>query len=269
MLLVSYLLDTSNNSNDVATIARSQGYRNIQTDEDVYGKGAKRSIPIDQPEFLAHLIHKVCAIDQLHEKMFAELEEHDQTNLYRDMEIKIAFVLSRMEIAGIKVLPQTLEEMGSKFKERQSEIEQQIFNQAGEEFNIGSPKQLGKILFEKLQLPVIKKTKTGYSTAVDVLEKLAPDAPIVQNVLDYRQISKLLSTYIEGLLKVIHPEDSKVHTRYLQTLTATGRLSSVDPNLQNIPIRTEEGKRIREALCLAMKDGKSFHLTTPKLNYEY
>ncbi|WP_268912951.1 DNA polymerase I [Lentilactobacillus sp. SPB1-3] len=247
MLLVSYLLDTSNNSNDVATIARSQGYRNIQTDEDVYGKGAKRSIPVDQPEFLDHLIHKACAIDQLHEKMFVELDEHDQTDLYRDMEIKIAFVLSRMEIAGIKVLPQTLEEMGSKFKERQSEIEQQIFNQAGEEFNIGSPKQLGKILFEKLKLPVIKKTKTGYSTAVDVLEKLAPDAPIVQNILDYRQISKLLSTYIEGLLKVIHPDDSKVHTRYLQTLTATGRLSSVDPNLQNIPIRSEDGKRIREA----------------------
>ncbi len=253
MLLVSYLLDTSNNSNDVATIARSQGYRNIQTDEDVYGKGAKRHIPVDQPEFLDHLVHKACAIDRLHEQMFTELDKHDQTKLYRDMEIKIAFVLSRMEIAGIKVLPNTLEEMGSKFKERQSEIEQQIFNQAGEEFNIGSPKQLGVILFEKLGLPVIKKTKTGYSTAVDVLEKLAPEAPIVQNILEYRQISKLLSTYIEGLLKVIHPEDSKVHTRYLQTLTATGRLSSVDPNLQNIPVRTDEGKRIRSAFVPSHK----------------
>jgi len=102
-------------------------------------------------------------------------------------------------------------------------------------------------LFEKLRLPILKKTKTGYSTSVDVLEKLAPDAPIVQNVLDYRQIAKLLSTYVDGLLKVIHKDDSKVHTRYLQTLTQTGRLSSVDPNLQNIPVRTEEGRLIRQA----------------------
>ncbi len=122
----------------------------------------------------------------------------------------------------------TLEAMGSKFKERIAEIQQTIYQEAGEEFNIGSPKQLGKILFEKLRLPILKKTKTGYSTSVDVLEKLAPDAPIVQNVLDYRQIAKLQSTYIDGLLKVIHKDDGKVHTRYLQTLTQTGRLSSVD-----------------------------------------
>ncbi|WP_283678279.1 DNA polymerase I [Lentilactobacillus sp. Marseille-Q4993] len=247
MLLVSYLLNTSNNSNDVATLAKTYGYRNVKTDEEVYGKGAKRSIPVDKPEFLAHLVHKVSAIDQLHDKMFEQLEEHNQTKLYREIEIKLAFVLAKMEIAGIKVSPDKLEQMGSKFKERLSELELEIFNQAGEEFNIGSPKQLGKILFEKMKLPVIKKTKTGYSTSVDVLEKLAPDAPIVQYILDYRQLSKLLSTYVDGLLKVIHKDDSKVHTRYLQTLTATGRLSSVDPNLQNIPVRTEEGKRIREA----------------------
>lgn len=247
MLLVSYLLNTTNNSNDVGTVAHLHGFNNVKTDEEVYGKGAKRSIDTQSPAFLAHLVHKAKAIDALHDNMFADLDQHNQTKLYRDIEIKIAFVLANMEISGIKVDPTKLEEMGSKFTERLSEIEQAIYQQAGETFNIGSPKQLGKILFEKLHLPVLKRTKTGYSTSVDVLEKLAPDAPIVQDVLDYRQISKLLSTYIDGLLKVIHQDDSKVHTRYLQTLTQTGRLSSVDPNLQNIPVRTEEGRLIREA----------------------
>lgn len=247
MLLVSYLLNTTNNSNDVGTVAKLHGFDNIKTDEEVYGKGAKKSIKPETPEFLSHIVHKAKAIDQLHNEMFEELDKHNQTKLYRDIEIKIAFVLAKMEITGIKVNPQTLEQMGSKFKERLAEIEQTIFQEAGETFNIGSPKQLGHILFEKMHLPILKKTKTGYSTSVDVLEKLAPDAPIVQNVLNYRQISKLQSTYIDGLLKVIHPDDSKVHTRYLQTLTQTGRLSSVDPNLQNIPIRSEEGRLIRQA----------------------
>ncbi|ORN13156.1 DNA polymerase I [Lentilactobacillus parabuchneri] len=247
MLLVSYLLNTTNNSNDVGTVAHLHGFYNIKTDEEVYGKGAKRRIDAQSPEFLAHIVHKAKAIDQLHDDMFKNLDEHNQTTLYRDIEIKIAFVLAKMEINGIKVDAGTLEAMGSKFKERIAEIQQTIYQEAGEEFNIGSPKQLGKILFEKLRLPILKKTKTGYSTSVDVLEKLAPDAPIVQNVLDYRQIAKLQSTYIDGLLKVIHKDDGKVHTRYLQTLTQTGRLSSVDPNLQNIPIRTEEGRLIRQA----------------------
>lgn len=247
MLLVSYLLNTTNNSNDVGTVAHLHGYYNVKTDEEVYGKGAKRTIDTESPEFLTHMVHKVKAIDQLHDEMFKDLDEHNQTKLYREIEIKIAFVLAQMEINGIKVDSATLESMGSKFKERLAEIQQTIYQEAGEEFNIGSPKQLGKILFEKLRLPILKKTKTGYSTSVDVLEKLAPDTPIVQNVLDYRQIAKLQSTYIDGLLKVIHKDDSKVHTRYLQTLTQTGRLSSVDPNLQNIPVRTEEGRLIRQA----------------------
>ena len=129
-----------------------------------------------------------------------------------------------------------------------SELEQQIYNEAGEKFNINSPKQLGVILFEKLKLPVVKKTKTGYSTAVDVLEKLRGMSPIIDNILAYRQLAKLQSTYVEGLLKVI-AADGKVHTRYTQTLTATGRLSSVDPNLQNIPVRLEEGRKIRQSIC--------------------
>ncbi len=162
-----------------------------------------------------------------------------------------------MEITGIKVDRERLDIMQSEFKERLSELEQQIYNEAGEKFNINSPKQLGVILFEKLKLPVVKKTKTGYSTAVDVLEKLRGMSPIIDNILAYRQLAKLQSTYVEGLLKVI-AADGKVHTRYTQTLTATGRLSSVDPNLQNIPVRLEEGRKIRQAFVPSHPDWEIF-----------
>src|SRR5690606_4056079 len=124
-------------------------------------------------------------------------------------------------------------------------LTQEIYALAGTEFNINSPKQLGEILFDKLNLPVIKKTKTGYSTSADVLEKLEPQHEIIGKILLYRQIGKLQSTYVEGLLKVIQPDTHKIHTSFQQTVTATGRLSSTDPNLQNIPIRLEEGRRIR------------------------
>ena len=143
--------------------------------------------------------------------------------------------------------------MKVEFSDRLREIEQKIYQEAGEEFNLNSPKQLGVILFEKMGLPVIKKTKTGYSTAVDVLEQLREQAPIVDDILTYRQIAKIQSTYVEGLLKVIQ-SDGKVHTRYVQTLTQTGRLSSVDPNLQNIPIRLDEGRKIRQAFVPRKKD---------------
>ncbi|MEJ6400498.1 DNA polymerase I [Nicoliella lavandulae] len=247
MLLVSYLLNTNDNSNDLSKVASKHGYYGVKSDDDVYGKGAKRSIPEDDQTLFDHLASKALAISALKDKMFKELDEHDQTRLYQEIELPIAFVLARMEIQGITVNRDQLISMGSKLSERIAEYEQAIYNDAGQEFNIGSPKQLGEILFEKLHLPVIKRTKTGYSTSVDVLEKLAPEAPIVDNILKYRQLSKIASTYVDGLLKVIYPSDNKVHTRYLQTLTQTGRLSSVDPNLQNIPIRTDEGRQIRRA----------------------
>ncbi|UQS86714.1 DNA polymerase I [Nicoliella spurrieriana] len=247
MLLVSYLLNTNDNSNDLSKVASKHGYYHVKSDEAVYGKGAKRSIPDDDDRLFNHLAAKALAITTLKQKMLDQLAEHDQTKLYTELELPIAFVLARMEIAGITVNRDQLMQMGSKLSERIAECEQAIYNEAGTEFNIGSPKQLGAILFDKLNLPVIKRTKTGYSTSVDVLEQLAPQAPIVDNILKYRQLSKIASTYVDGLLKVIDPDDNKVHTRYLQTLTQTGRLSSVDPNLQNIPIRTEEGRQIRRA----------------------
>ena len=145
--------------------------------------------------------------------------------------------------------------MGEQFESRLKEIEQTIYEFAGEEFNINSPKQLAVILFEKMKLPVIKKTKTGYSTAVDVLEKLANQSPMVESLLEYRQLKKLTTTYIDGLQAYIL-EDGKIHTRFVQNLTQTGRLSSQDPNLQNIPIRTEEGRQVRSAFLPSRPDWK-------------
>lgn len=247
LLLASYLLDTNENSNDLGKLAFQHQYHEIQTDDEVYGKGAKRAIPDDDQIFFEHLTRKAIAIEQLAQPLFDKLKQNEQMSLYRDLELPMAYVLAHMEIAGIKVDTDKLSEMGSQFTEQLAQIQQTIYQEAGEEFNIGSPKQLGHILFETMGLTPIKKTKTGYSTSVDVLEKLAGEAPIVENILKYRQISKIQSTYIEGLLKVVHSTDQKAHTRYQQTLTQTGRLSSVDPNLQNIPIRTEEGRRIRQA----------------------
>lgn len=168
------------------------------------------------------------------------------TDLYA-LEMKLSTVLAEMELTGIKVQAETLEQIGAELAGQIREIEQEIYKMAGVEFNIGSPKQLGEILFEKMGLPVIKKTKTGYSTDAEVLEKLAPYHEIAANIVHYRQLTKLQSTYIEGLLKEIREETGKIHTYYRQTIAATGRLSSQYPNLQNIPIRLEEGRKIRRA----------------------
>ncbi|OJG82816.1 DNA polymerase I [Enterococcus ratti] len=253
VLLGAYLLDTNEKSTDIEGIAAHYGFHEVQSDEAVYGKGAKKGLPEEEEVFFAHLARKVLAINALTPKLRDELEEKNQMELFREMELPLSIILAEMEISGIKVDASRLQEMKIEFSERLQEIEQKIYQEAGETFNLNSPKQLGVILFEKMGLPVIKKTKTGYSTAVDVLEQLREQAPIVEDILTYRQIAKIQSTYVEGLLKVIQA-DGKVHTRYLQTLTQTGRLSSVDPNLQNIPIRLEEGRKIRQAFVPREKD---------------
>ncbi|HIY58214.1 MAG TPA: DNA polymerase I [Candidatus Tetragenococcus pullicola] len=253
LLLAAYLLDTKDNSNDIAGIAEHYDYTDIRKDVAVYGKGAKRGLPTDEEEFYAHLARKIKAIYLLSDKLEQELDEKGQSSLFYEIELPLADILAKMEINGIRVDAKRLTAMKGEFGQRLKEIEDKIYQQAGETFNLNSPKQLGVILFEKMGLPVIKKTKTGYSTAVDVLEKLRDQAPIVEDILQYRQIAKIQSTYVEGLLKVIH-NDGKVHTRYLQTLTQTGRLSSVDPNLQNIPIRLEEGRKIRQAFVPKAND---------------
>jgi DNA polymerase-1 len=159
-----------------------------------------------------------------------------------------------MEATGVNVNSERLKDMGEDLAMQIKTLEENIHALAGEEFNINSPKQLGVILFEKLGLPVIKKTKTGFSTSADVLEKLEDKHEIIREILHYRQLGKLNSTYIEGLLKVVYKDTGKVHTRFNQVLTTTGRLSSIDPNLQNIPIRLEEGRKIRQAFVPSKKD---------------
>lgn len=257
LLLASYLLNTNNNSNDLGEIAQLHDYMGIQTDEAVYGKGVKRQIPEDQTIYFDHLAKKTKAIYTLKDQLTTELEEHQQIDLFKNLEMPLALVLAGMEIAGITVDAKRLVQMQDEFKTQLETIEKEIYALAGTEFNINSPKQLSQILFEKMQLPVIKKTKTGYSTSVDVLEKLRSTSPIIDYILNYRQISKIQSTYVIGLLKQIHP-DHKVHTRYLQTLTQTGRLSSVDPNLQNIPVRIKEGRKIRQAFVPRHPDWEIF-----------
>lgn len=218
----------------------------VQSDEVVYGKGAKLKIPEDKLLLNQHIASKVVAYYQVQKPLLDKLESVAAIELFKTIELPLARVLARMEIEGIKVDADVLDEMNALLLERLVVYEQEIYHLAGYEFNINSPKQLGEILFEKLNLPVIKKTKTGYSTAADVLEKLQYYHPIVEKILDYRQIAKLQGTYLAGLPRYIK-EDQKIHTRFVQTLTQTGRLSSTDPNLQNIPIRIEEGRKIRQA----------------------
>lgn len=253
MLLASYLVNNENNSNDLGEIAHLYDEYSVKTDLEVYGKGKKMAVPDDE-EFFKHLAAKVSVIEKLKPVLLAKLKDHEQDGLYDEIEVPTSFVLAKMEIAGMKVEPATLLQLEQDFAMRLKELEDKIYSQAGEKFNLNSPKQLGHILFEKLGLPPLKKTKTGYSTSVEVLNQLKTQSPIVGEILDYRQIAKIQSTYVKGLLDVIQ-SDGRVHTRYLQTLTATGRLSSVDPNLQNIPTRTEEGKQIRKAFVPSTSDG--------------
>lgn len=244
VLLASYLINPDENSNDLGKIAEDHDYHDLPRDEDIYGKGAKRQVPEDDKLF-GQFARKSDALFALRPDLTGDLEKQEQTDLFTDMEMPLSRVLAEMEIQGITLNAKTLKAMGTEFSQSIKILEEKIYAEAGLKFNLNSPKQLGEILFEKLNLPVIKKTKTGYSTSVDVLNELKSASPIVQDILDYRGWAKLNSTYVVGLLKAQLP-DHKIHTRYLQTLTQTGRLSSVDPNMQNIPAR-DEGKIIRKA----------------------
>lgn len=252
-LIASYIIDPSQTIEDLSSIAKKYNVHNIQADEAFYGKGAKRRIP-ETSELAKHLVRKSLALSDIKAKLEKDLKQNEQDQLFRELEMPLSLILADMESTGVKVDTERLQKMGGEINEKLMKIETSIYELAGEKFNINSPKQLGVILFEKLQLPSLKKTKTGYSTSADVLEKLAPEHEIIDQILHYRQLGKLQSTYIEGLLKVVDPKTGKVHTRFNQALTQTGRLSSTDPNLQNIPIRLEEGRKIRQAFIPSEKD---------------
>ena len=251
--LAKYLLSTVDD-NALTTIAHLYGQTSLIPDEAIYGKGAKLALP-ERDVFFPHLARKVQVLLETEAPMLAKLEENQQSDLLFEMELPLANVLAKMEIAGIKVKVETLKAMQAENEVLIEQLTKEIYELAGQEFNINSPKQLGTILFEDMGLPLeyTKKTKTGYSTAVDVLERLAPIAPIVSKILDYRQITKLQSTYVIGLQDAIL-EDGKIHTRYVQDLTQTGRLSSTDPNLQNIPVRLEQGRLIRKAFVPSLEN---------------
>ena len=251
--LAKYLLSTVDD-NALTTIAHLYGQTSLIPDEAIYGKGAKLALP-ERDVFFPHLARKVQVLLETEAPMLAKLEENQQSDLLFEMELPLANVLAKMEIAGIKVKVETLKAMQAENEVLIEQLTKEIYELAGQEFNINSPKQLGTVLFEDMGLPLeyTKKTKTGYSTAVDVLERLAPIAPIVSKILDYRQITKLQSTYVIGLQDAIL-EDGKIHTRYVQDLTQTGRLSSTDPNLQNIPVRLEQGRLIRKAFVPSLEN---------------
>jgi DNA polymerase-1 len=179
--------------------------------------------------------------------LFPQIEEEDMNILFGDIEVPLAAVLARMELTGIRIDQMLLAKLSKEFGVQRKALEKEIYELAGEEFNIGSPQQLQTILFDKLGLPRGKKTKTGLSTDSSVLETLAEKYPLPAKILAYRGFTKLQSTYVDALPKLLHPQTGRIHTSFNQTVTATGRLSSSNPNLQNIPIRTEEGRRIRAA----------------------
>ncbi|WP_035342495.1 DNA polymerase I [Halalkalibacter hemicellulosilyticus] len=253
--MASYLLDPSLSSHDIHDVASRKGMTIVQADEVVYGKRAKQKLPEDT-ELATHIVRKAEAVYRLKSELEEELVTNEQDKLYRELEMPLSIVLGHMEKHGVKVDQDMLNKMGEDLEKRLAELEKTIHSLAGESFNINSPKQLGEILFVKLELPPVKKTKTGYSTSADVLEKLAVEHEIAEYIVHYRQLGKLKSTYIEGLSKVIKKDTSKIHTRYNQALTQTGRLSSTDPNLQNIPIRLEEGRKIRKAFVPATNGWK-------------
>lgn len=256
LLLAAYIVNPSISSTDLSSVVKEFGYTDVLLDESVFGKGAKKAVP-EEKKLAEHASRKSIALWELQPVITEKLRENDQLDLFYDLELPLATILSRMEAFGVKVNREKLLEIGEYLTEKLKQIESDIYRLAGETFNINSTKQLGVILFEKLQLPVIKKTKTGYSTAADVLEKLEGKHEIIEHILLYRQLGKLQSTYIEGLLKEIHG-DGKIHTIFQQALTQTGRLSSTSPNLQNIPIRLEEGRKIRQAFVPSNPDWYMF-----------
>ena len=213
----------------------------------LFGKSSWQEILADRPQELAEYAGSaVSAILAAWPVLSEKLQQTGMDRLFSGIEMPLTRVLHEMEMEGIRVRPQALKDYGGALVERIGELEKSIHEKAGEEFNINSPKQLGEILFGKMKLPGGKKTKTGYSTAADVLEKLAEEHPIASEILEYRGLSKLKSTYADGLLPCIGP-DGRIHTTLNQTITATGRISSTEPNLQNIPMRMELGRLIRKA----------------------
>lgn len=244
----AYVINPSKSSYDVASISTEMLEEPIISEKDVTGtgKGQKPLSEADSDVLRTFVCQEICAIEKLVNFEKEKIKADGQEMLLYEIEMPLVAVLANMEIEGFTVDREMLESFTGKLAERLKVLENEIYELAGEEFNINSTKQLGVILFEKLGLKVIKKTKTGYSTDASVLEKLNGSHPIIEKILTYRGDAKLKSTYGDGLLAVINPDTHKIHSSFNQTVTTTGRISSTEPNLQNIPMRREEGREIRK-----------------------
>ena len=254
--IAAYLLNPLKGAYPYEDIAKDYMGQMIPSKADLLGKLTIEQAMKDAPEAFLNYVCYMAYVAQASKKTLeTDLKEEGMDHLFTEIEMPLVFTLADMENEGIIACREALTEYGDKLAVRIAELEKQIYEEAGEEFNINSPKQLGVILFEKLSMPYGKKTKTGYSTAADVLDRLAPEYPIVSDILEYRQLTKLKSTYADGLVNYI-AKDGRIHTSFNQTITATGRLSSTEPNLQNIPMRIELGRLIRKAFV--PKEGFEF-----------
>ncbi|OLS03309.1 DNA polymerase I [Tissierella creatinophila] len=247
--IAQYLINPSQSEYSINNL--SQEYINYYgiDEEALLGKGKKKKNfnDITEEERRVYLSYMLQVTFKLEDVMMDILRKQNMEELYKNVENPLIEVLANMEYIGFKIDKEELISLGEKYSNEIETLTSEIYELSEVEFNINSPKQMGEILFDKLELPVIKKTKTGYSTNVEVLEKLQGKHPIIDKILRYRQIVKLKSTYIDGYLNLINPKNGRIHSSFNQTITTTGRISSTEPNLQNIPIRTEDGKMIRKA----------------------
>ncbi|WP_129596826.1 DNA polymerase I [Anaerophilus nitritogenes] len=251
-----YLIDPTRKSYAIEDIAYEYLSENIIGEEELLGKGKKR-MDYDQvdEEKLIQYGYGICnTVRKTKENMIKKIKEDNLDHLYYDIEIPLMKVLAAMEFEGFYVDQIRLEEIGKELDKKINTLTQEIYEYSEGIFNINSTKQLGEILFDKLKLPPMKKTKTGYSTNIEVLEKLYDKHPIISKIIEYRQLVKLKTTYIDGLIGVINPNTHKIHSSFHQTVTSTGRISSTEPNLQNIPIKLEAGRKIRKVFVPTNED---------------
>lgn len=248
-MIAEYLIDSLRSSYPITNLSWKYLNRTVPSLDELLGKGkGLKKYSENSPDKLCeYSVHNVKAVYDLWQLQKKVLRDNQQEDLFNNIELPLVTVLASMEYHGFKVDAGILHEYGEVLSTRIKALEKAIYMLAGEEFNINSTKQLGAILFEKLNLPAVKKTKTGYSTDVEVLEELYHKHEIIPCIIEYRQLTKLYTTYAEGLEKVINPVTGKIHSSFNQTVTATGRISSTEPNLQNIPVRHEMGREIRKA----------------------
>jgi DNA polymerase-1 len=248
LYLAAYLIDPSDNRYKMNDLSSKYLNKDIASDEDIFGKGKSKKTfdQVDKDTIKTMVCTQADLMKDLKGHLMAQIEEYEMVGLYRDIELPLTEVLASFEHEGFKIDRKELDRLDAEFDEKLSNLTKEIYSLTGENFNINSPKQLGEILFEKLMLPVVKKTKTGYSTDAEVLEKLKGKHPVIEQILEYRTISKLSSTYIKGFKQIIDKKTDKIYSTFNQALTTTGRISSSDPNLQNIPVKIEMGKKIRK-----------------------